>query len=106
MNAFPSKRSVLIMDNASIHHSPRVLHRVAAAGCLLLFTPPYCFTLTPLDNGGFGAIKTYLQRMQPAGTMVQKMDDAFTNAVSERAARCFLRDCGYGPIMSRKRRRS
>lgn len=99
MNPFPGKRSILILDNASIHHSQRVLQRLAAASCLVLFTPPYCFTLTPLDNGGFGAVKTYLQREQPTGSMVQKMDKAFLNSVSESSARYFLRKCGYGAIM-------
>jgi len=33
------------------------------------------------------------------GTMADKMDNAFKNAVSDRAARRFFRECGYGPLM-------
>lgn len=62
MTPFPGKRSVLIMDNASIHHCLELLPLVNTAGGILLYTPPYCFDCTPLDNGAFGWVKRYLQQ--------------------------------------------
>ena len=62
MTPFPGKRSVLIMDNASIHHCAELLPLVNSAGGILLYTPPYCFECTPLDNGAFGWVKRYLQQ--------------------------------------------
>lgn len=99
MNPYPGKRSVLVLDNASIHHTPELVNMMATAGCLLLFTPPYCFTLTPLDNSAFGGVKSYLQKRPRQGTMQEKMDDAFSNAVSRKQARHYFRKCGYGPIL-------
>lgn len=99
MNPYPGTRSVLILDNARIHHTPRLVNLMATAGCLLLNTPPYCFTLTPLDNSAFGGVKSYLQERQLEGTMQEKMDEAFTNAVSRKQARHYYRKCGYGAIM-------
>lgn len=99
MNPFPGKRSVLVLDNASIHHTPRLVNMLVNHFCVVLFTPPYCFTLTPLDNSAFGCVKAYLQKEKLAGTMQQKMDAAFSNACSRRCARHFFRKCGYGPIM-------
>lgn len=99
MNPFPGKRSVLVLDNASIHHTPRLVNMLVNHFCVVLFTPPYCFTLTPLDNSAFGCVKAYLQKEKLAGTMQQKMHAAFSNACSRRCARHFFRKCGYGPIM-------
>lgn len=99
MNPFPGKRSVLVLDNASIHHTPQLVNKLVNHFCVVLFTPPYCFTLTPLDNSAFGCVKAYLQKEKLAGTMQQKMHAAFSNACSRRCARHFFRKCGYGPIM-------
>ena len=60
MNPYPGPRSVLVLDNASIHHSRRFSTMMHAKGFIVLYTPPYCFNLTPLDNGAFGLLKRYL----------------------------------------------
>ena len=99
MNPYPGPRSVLVLDNASIHHSRRFSTMMHAKGFIVLYTPPCCFNLTPLDNGAFGLLKRYLRHHYFQGTMADKMDNAFKNAVSDRAARRFFRECGYGPLM-------
>lgn len=99
MTPFPGKRSVLVLDNASIHHSVRFASAMAARGFMVLYTPAYCFNLTPLDNGAFGRLKQYIQSEQPAGDMFDIMEAALRSSVSSRAARKFFRQCGYGPLM-------
>ena len=99
MTPFPGKRSVLVLDNASIHHSVRFAAMMAAHGFMVLYTPAYCFNLTPLDNGAFGRLKQYIQHKQPTGDMFDIMESALRNAVSSRAARKFFRQCGYAPLM-------
>jgi len=99
MTPFPGKRSVLVLDNASIHHSVRFAAMMAAHGCMVLYTPAYCFNLTPLDNGAFGLLKQYIQHEQPPGDMFDIMEAALQNAVKPRAARKCFRQCGYGPLM-------
>ena len=85
------------MDNASIHHCPELLPLCNAAGVILLYTPPYCFDCTPLDNGAFGWVKRYLQKH--AGTFAYTslelaLDMAFRR-VRPRHARSFFRNCVY-----------
>ena len=43
-------RSILIMDNASIHHVFRVHELVDTAGCLLWFLPAYSPNMNPIEE--------------------------------------------------------
>ncbi|XP_027045084.1 uncharacterized protein LOC113672937 [Pocillopora damicornis] len=43
-------RSVVIMDNAAIHHSQRVVDAINASGALLIFLPPYSPNLMPCEG--------------------------------------------------------
>ena len=43
-------RSILIMDNASIHHVHRVQQLVDTAGCLLWFLPAYSPNMNPIEE--------------------------------------------------------
>lgn len=97
---FPGPRSVVLIDNASIHWSAEFLRRIEEKGALLLFTPPYCWDLTPLDNGAFGMVKRWLmdhaKRLDSFQyTTRQALDEAFHEAVSPSAARSFFYECGY-----------
>jgi hypothetical protein len=50
MNPWPQPHSVLIMDNASIHKSDALRLAVEAAGCLLVFLPPYSPDFNPIEE--------------------------------------------------------
>jgi len=52
---FPGPRSIVLLDNASIHRSVRFVEAVNACGGMVLFLPPYCWDLSPLDNNAFGS---------------------------------------------------
>jgi hypothetical protein len=74
---------------------------VSQRGGIVLFTPPYCWDLTPLDNGAFGKVKKWLEGcfdlIETEGwTPRQAMDAAFRHAVPNAvsARECFHR-CGY-----------
>jgi hypothetical protein len=100
---FPGPRSVVILDNASIHHGFEFVLRVNQLGGLVLFTPPYCFDTTPLDNGAFGLVKRYLQRHSDIFDQVpleRALDRAFESVTPGDARFCF-RQCGY---LGRKKR--
>ena len=53
-------RSVVIMDNCSIHHVDFVEQTFADAGVLLLFLPPYSPDLNPIEEA-FSKVKYYLR---------------------------------------------
>ena len=61
LNSFDgqSKNSVVIMDNASIHHTDSVVRTINATGALIRFLPPYSPDMNPIESV-FGEVKLYL----------------------------------------------
>ena len=41
MNPYPQKNSVLVMDNATIHHNEELIKIIESVGCRIIFLPPY-----------------------------------------------------------------
>ena len=52
-------RSVVIMDNASIHHVSSVVTRIQQTGAILRFLPPYSPDLNPVEEV-FSKVKKFL----------------------------------------------
>lgn len=50
MNAYPSPRSVLVLDNASVHMKPAIIHACQLLGVVCLFLPPYSYDLNPIEK--------------------------------------------------------
>src|SRR6266536_2572512 len=63
MNRYPEERSVLVIDNALIHHSNidtiRAVYR--AQGVILLFLLPYSPDLNPIKES-FTDLKSFIRR--------------------------------------------
>ena len=60
-NPFPERRSVVVLDNASIHRSPSIEQMCSVAGVLKINTAPF----GPWKNGieqHFGELKTFVQQ--------------------------------------------
>ena len=58
---WPEPRSVLVMDNASIHHSADLEQMCADAGVKVIFLPPYAPNLNPIELF-FGRLKKFIKR--------------------------------------------
>lgn len=58
---WPESKSVLIMDNASFHHSERIKQMCADAGVKLLYLPPYSPDLNPIEIF-FGRLKAFIKK--------------------------------------------
>ena len=52
--------SVVILDNASIHHVEAVTQLISATGALVRFLPPYSPDLNPIEEA-FSQVKSYLR---------------------------------------------
>jgi hypothetical protein len=52
---------VIVLDNASIHHDPELKALIEAAGCELIYLPPYSPDLSPIEQT-FNALKAWIRR--------------------------------------------
>jgi transposase len=58
---YPEPKSVIILDNASFHHTERVEQLCHDAGVQLLYLPPYSPDLNPIEEF-FAELKAYIKR--------------------------------------------
>jgi transposase len=58
---WPEPKSVLVMDNASFHHSERISQMCADAGVKLVYLPPYSPDLNPIEEF-FAELKGFIKR--------------------------------------------
>ena len=63
MNSFPGPNSVLVLDNAPVHHGGRIAQLCASAEVLLIYLPPYSPDLNPIEKV-FSVLKSQLKRHQ------------------------------------------
>jgi transposase len=56
--------AVLILDNARSHHGGKIAEIVAAAGCSLLYLPPYSPDFNPIELA-WGWIKNLVRKIAP-----------------------------------------
>jgi len=98
----PSLREgqIVILDNLSIHLSPRVRAAIEARGCRLLFLPAYSPDFSPIEEA-FSKLKAELRR-QGARTR-EALQEAIATALdlitATDALGCFTY-CGYPPSTS------
>jgi hypothetical protein len=60
MSAFPAPRSVLILDNAAVHHKLRIHAKCNPLGVFVIFLPPYSYDYNPIEKA-FHVAKSYLR---------------------------------------------
>ena len=62
---WPEPKSVLVMDNASFHHSDQVKQLCSNAWIKLLYLPPYSPDFNPIE-GLFAELKCYIKKAWPS----------------------------------------
>jgi transposase len=96
----PSLRpgQTVVVDNLSAHKGGRVKEIVEAAGCELLYLPPYSPDLNPIEQA-FAKVKGLLRRAEARTreALVEAMGLAL-DAVMASDARGFLAHCGYRTV--------
>ena len=58
-NCFPAERSVVVIDNASFHHSERMQALFDTFGVKLIYLPMYSPDLNPIKEF-FGELKAFI----------------------------------------------
>ncbi|KAJ5344403.1 hypothetical protein N7452_002407 [Penicillium brevicompactum] len=71
---WPEPKSVLVMDNASFHHSDRIQQLCSDAGVKLLYLPPYSPDFNPIEEF-FAELKAYIKKAW--STYEQNPDQGF-----------------------------
>jgi transposase len=105
---FPGPRSVLVMDNASIHHANRdgIEAVCTERGVRLLFLPPYSPDFNPIEES-FGDLKAWIRRYyRKHKASFATYQDFIDFAVREvgigpaaaRRARAHFRNCGISGV--------
>jgi len=61
MNPYPVKHSVLVMNNARIHHDDDLVAAIEDIGGKVLYLPPYSPDFNPIETA-FSALKSWLKR--------------------------------------------
>ena len=90
MNSFPSKHSVLVMDNAEFHHTYRdeIEEACHAKGVMVLYLPPYSPDLNPIEEF-FADLKKFIKKTyEKEHSRFEDYQDYFRWAVGK---------CGRGP---------
>src|SRR5215469_6989117 len=60
MNPYPGPNSVIVLDNAKIHHNEELIGYLQAFGIHVEFLPPYSPDLNPIETA-FSVIKNFLK---------------------------------------------
>lgn len=86
--------SVLVLDNARIHHGGQIAEIVAAAGCSLLYLPPYSPDFSPIEPA-WSWIKNQVRAIAPRNDEDrQKVIYDMAAALPSHAAVGWFRKCG------------
>lgn len=86
---------VVVWDNLSVHQSARATAVIEAAGCQVVFLPPYSPDFNPIELA-FSKLKTALRRAQQR--TVPGLWDAIGNGLNQitaRDAQGWFQHCGY-----------
>ncbi len=87
--------SVLVLDNARIHHGGRILAIIEKAGCLLLYLSPYSPDFSPIELA-WGWIKQQVRRLCPRDEEARQ--EAVRKAISalpKDFTKSWFGKCGY-----------
>ena len=84
-------RSIVVLDNATIHHSVRVKTIIESTGAKVIYTAPYSPDLNPIEYY-FGSYKKCLRKNHRDSWEEAHMKGI--NSVSPKEAINFFRNCG------------
>ena len=102
LNPFDSRHlenSVVVLDNAGVHHSPRFRRMLQETGCFILYLSPYSPDYNPIEFC-FHSLKADLRRRreEALADFVPALDAALLYSVTPTDMAGFFRYCGYPSV--------
>jgi transposase len=93
---------VVVLDNLSAHHSPRVDALVAACGARVMRLPPYSPDFNPIEMA-ISKIKTLLRKLakRDLGSLFDAVSQAM-KSITPANARAYMRHCQYSATLQCK----
>ena len=99
MNPFLGPRSIILLDNASIHFSERVTALYRAKGVILEYLPPYLSQFNPIEMS-FYELKQWIRKNRQLGDEYEHNFEVFLRIAMESTAQAsaagYFRAAGYG----------
>ena len=92
-----SSKSVVVLDNASIHHVTPVIETIRSVGAIVRFLPAYSPDMNPIENV-FGEVKQYLQANESAFQVTSSPKTILMSAflsVTKENCKSYISHCGY-----------
>ena len=92
--------SVVVLDNAAIHHVDRVTELIEETGAIVMFLPPYSPDIMPIEEC-FSKVKSYLRAnellIQNLGSEAEIKDMIISAFASISSHECYnwVQHCGY-----------
>ncbi len=90
-------RSIVVLDNCSIHHVQHVIDLFAAAGILVLFLSPYSPDYMPIEET-FSYVKYYLKKHVDLWELLddpKPLIQAAFASINCQLCNSWISDCGY-----------
>ena len=91
-------KSIIIMDNCSVHHVHSVLDCLNTVGIVVIFLPPYSPDLNPIEEM-FSFIKYYLKQhdqiIQALGGNPTELIKSAYNSITHNHCKGWIRHAGY-----------
>lgn len=99
MNPYPQANSVLVMDNARIHHGGRIAEMAAEKGIRIIYLPPYSPDLNPIEKA-FSVLKSHFRRIQSlaraaADAKIETIENTTWGTFTARLMHKLYAVCGY-----------
>jgi transposase len=90
-----SRGDVIVMDNLTAHHDPRVAPACAARGVRIIYLPPHSPDFNPIESG-WALQKQYVRRIAPRDPHgLRRAARRASHRVTKRHCRNWFGHCGY-----------
>ena len=89
--------SIVIMDNASIHHAGNSIELIESMGALVLFVPPYSPDLNAIEEA-FSSIKAYMKANEEVLQQTDDIEKVLAEAIASippKNCQAWIKDSGY-----------